>query len=69
MRKCRWKAAERAIEYEVAGEYRYCNNVARHHKSNNVRLVVLVDRGVLFQMCHDQGFLRTNSTLYLLGMK
>ena len=38
VRKCRWKSAERAVEYEIAGEYRYCGNVGRHH-----RLEVLTD--------------------------
>ena len=46
------KAAEMAVEYDVAG-YRHCANIGRWHKSNNIRMVALLSRGVHFQVCHD----------------
>ena len=52
IRKSLWKPQEQALEYEIAG-YRYCDNVQRQHKSNNIRFVVLLGRGIYFQMCHD----------------
>jgi hypothetical protein len=52
IRKCVWNAAESAIEYEVCG-FRFCANVRREHKSNNIKYVVLPKRGVFFQLCHD----------------
>ena len=42
------------LTYEIAGSYKYCHNVERHHKSNNIRFVVDTDKGQYFQTCHDQ---------------
>ena len=52
IRKSLWKPMEQTLEYEIAG-FRYCDNVKRQHKSNNIRFVVLLARGVYFQLCHD----------------
>jgi len=41
------------LTYEISGGYRYCQNIRRHHKSNNIYFVVnlLTDR--YCQRCHD----------------
>ena len=52
IRKSSWRPEDLTLEYEIAG-YRYCENVGRHHKSNNVKFVVLLNRNVYFQLCHD----------------
>ncbi len=41
-----------AVEYEISGDRR-CGNVGRRHRSNNVKYVALLARGVFFQACHD----------------
>jgi DNA-directed primase/polymerase protein len=33
--------------------YRYCENIKRPHKSNNIYFVVDIDRNCLFQKCYD----------------
>ena len=39
--------------YELAGDYKFCENIGRHHKSNNVRIVVDLKLGQYYQTCHD----------------
>lgn len=52
IRKIEWKPSLMTLEYEIQG-YRYCYNVQRWHRSNNIRYIVLLNQGVYFQMCHD----------------
>lgn len=53
IRKINWKStAEAAVEYEIAG-FRHCERIGRWHKSNNIKFVALLGRGVYFQLCHD----------------
>ena len=33
--------------------YRYCENIQRHHKSNNIMLLANLERLVYYQKCHD----------------
>ncbi|XP_053393469.1 DNA-directed primase/polymerase protein-like isoform X2 [Mercenaria mercenaria] len=40
------------LVYEIA-KYRYCHNIGRHHRSNNIMLVVDLHKGVWYQKCHD----------------
>lgn len=49
IRKIIWKPNESTLEYETQG-YRFCENIQRCHKSNNVKLVVLLSKGVYFQV-------------------
>lgn len=47
------------LEYDLAGGYKFCENIGRNHKSNNVRITVDINSGQYFQSCHDpdcQGF-------------
>lgn len=39
--------------YSIAGGYRYCANVGRHHKSNNVYFLADLRTNKLYQRCHD----------------
>merc|ERR1719414_1112243 len=39
--------------YELAGNYKFCENIGRHHKSNNVRIVVDLKLRQYYQTCHD----------------
>ncbi|KAJ8609026.1 hypothetical protein CTAYLR_008703 [Chrysophaeum taylorii] len=41
------------LAFHLAGNNRYCERIQRHHKSNNVYLVVDLDTRLLFQRCHD----------------
>ncbi|ESP03872.1 hypothetical protein LOTGIDRAFT_230191 [Lottia gigantea] len=38
--------------YDIA-KYRYCENINRQHRSNNIMYVVDIRRGVYYQKCHD----------------
>ncbi|CAC5409309.1 PRIMPOL [Mytilus coruscus] len=40
------------IVYDIVG-YRYCHNIEREHKSNNIMLLADLKRGVYYQKCHD----------------
>ena len=48
------------LVYDLAGGYKFCENIGRNHKSNNVRIAVDINSGQYFQSCHDpdcQGFM------------
>ncbi|XP_052266750.1 DNA-directed primase/polymerase protein-like isoform X1 [Dreissena polymorpha] len=40
------------LVYEIA-KYRFCHNIAREHKSNNIMFIADLPRGVFYQKCHD----------------
>lgn len=40
------------ILYEIS-HYRWCENIQRQHKSNNVMLIVNMKKGVYYQKCYD----------------
>ncbi|XP_065921057.1 DNA-directed primase/polymerase protein-like isoform X2 [Dysidea avara] len=42
----------RWLVYDIK-DYQYCENIGRHHKSNNIKVVVDLSRGVYYQKCHD----------------
>ncbi|XP_021164818.2 DNA-directed primase/polymerase protein [Fundulus heteroclitus] len=50
----RWSyfAADQLLVYDIAN-YRWCENVGRFHKSNNVMIVVDLKVEVWYQKCHD----------------
>ncbi len=52
IRKVTFKACDMSVEYELSG-YRMCSNVGRSHRSNNVKFVALLKKGVYVQLCHD----------------
>lgn len=41
------------VMYAIKGGYKWCGNIGRHHKSNNVILVADVTRAKMFQKCFD----------------
>ncbi|KAL5018000.1 hypothetical protein ScPMuIL_003722 [Solemya velum] len=47
------------IVYEISN-YRYCHNIGRQHKSNNIMLIADLCRGVYYQKCHDSDCRRQN---------
>ena len=51
-RDLRWLQRVRLLTYQVDGN-RYCENIHREHKSNNIMLVVDVTYGVYYQRCWD----------------
>lgn len=46
-------AGEDSLLYSIAGGYRYCANVGRHHRSNNVYFLACLRNQKLFQRCYD----------------
>jgi hypothetical protein len=40
------------IVYDIIG-YRYCGNIGRHHRSNNIKYVVNLTDCIYYQKCHD----------------
>lgn len=38
---------------EICGSYRYCENVKRHHKKNQIYFIVDPIKKTYFQRCHD----------------
>lgn len=46
--------------------YRYCENIGRCHKSNNIYWIVDLNKKKMYQKCHDEdcsGFLSTPKNL------
>ena len=53
IRKCTMQENSDLLFYDLAGDYKYCENIGRHHKSNNIRIVVNLNSGQYYQLCHD----------------
>lgn len=53
IRKCAMLENTDLILYEIAGGYKFCENIGRHHKSNNVKILVDLQLGQYYQKCHD----------------
>ncbi|XP_015906052.2 DNA-directed primase/polymerase protein isoform X1 [Parasteatoda tepidariorum] len=52
IRKWSYIEKEEILVYEI-GNYRYCSNIGRHHKSNNIMLIVDLRKKHYYQKCHD----------------
>ncbi|OCT99584.1 DNA-directed primase/polymerase protein isoform X1 [Xenopus laevis] len=52
IRSWNYFSSEELLVYETAN-YRWCANIGRAHKSNNVMLLVDLKREVWYQKCHD----------------
>ncbi|XP_018421177.1 PREDICTED: DNA-directed primase/polymerase protein [Nanorana parkeri] len=52
IRQWNYFASEELLVYDTAN-YRWCENIWRAHKSNNVMLLVDLKRDVWYQKCHD----------------
>lgn len=40
------------LVYEIT-KYRFCHNIGRHHRSNNIMIIADLQKGVWYQKCHD----------------
>ncbi|XP_067130692.1 DNA-directed primase/polymerase protein-like [Centruroides vittatus] len=40
------------ILYDI-GNYRYCENIGRHHKSNHIMFIACLKEGIYYQKCYD----------------
>ncbi|XP_012287011.1 DNA-directed primase/polymerase protein [Orussus abietinus] len=65
IRACKYIKKPKAIIYEIYG-FRYCNNIKRQHKSNNIYYVVDLETMVLLQKCHDEDCAMFSSDLQWL---
>lgn len=52
IRRWNYFASEQLIVYDIA-KYRWCENVQRFHKSNNIMIIVDLKEEVWYQKCHD----------------
>ncbi|XP_041789723.1 DNA-directed primase/polymerase protein isoform X2 [Chelmon rostratus] len=52
IRRWNYFAADQLLVYDIA-KYRWCENVERFHKSNNIMIVVDLKEEVWYQKCHD----------------
>ncbi|CAF3811068.1 unnamed protein product [Rotaria sordida] len=41
------------IHFMYVGDYKYCENIKRHHKQNNIYFIVDMRKGTYRQKCHD----------------
>lgn len=49
-----WAPDERGrYQIEITGTYRYCENIHRHHRKNNIYFVLDPIRKTYYQKCHD----------------
>ncbi|XP_066595529.1 DNA-directed primase/polymerase protein-like [Prorops nasuta] len=53
IRTCKYLEGGELILYEIM-EYRYCQNIGRQHKSNNIYWIVDLNKKVMYQKCHDE---------------
>ncbi|XP_076631170.1 DNA-directed primase/polymerase protein isoform X1 [Colletes latitarsis] len=53
IRLCKYFSLAQVLMYETYG-YRYCENIGRCHKSNNVSLIVNLTSKTVYQKCHDE---------------
>ncbi|KAM8878969.1 DNA-directed primase/polymerase protein [Spinachia spinachia] len=52
VRRWNYFAVEQLLVYDIA-KYRWCQNVEKFHKSNNIMIVVDLKEEVWYQKCHD----------------
>lgn len=52
IRRWNYFASEQLLVYDI-GKFRWCQNVNRFHKSNNIMIVVDLKEEVWYQRCHD----------------
>ncbi|KFM80780.1 Coiled-coil domain-containing protein 111-like protein, partial [Stegodyphus mimosarum] len=52
IRKWTFISKEQLLIYDI-GNYRFCWNIERHHKSNNIMIIVDIQKKLYYQKCHD----------------
>ncbi|XP_029364684.1 DNA-directed primase/polymerase protein [Echeneis naucrates] len=65
IRRWNYFVAEQLLVYDI-GKYRWCENVERFHKSNNIMIVVDLKEEVWYQRCHDPDCRNFRSSSYPL---
>ncbi|KAG7225831.1 hypothetical protein INR49_014352 [Caranx melampygus] len=65
IRRWNYFVAEQLLIYDIA-KYRWCKNVKRFHKSNNIMIVVDLKEEVWYQKCHDPDCRNFRSSSYPL---
>uniref|UniRef100_A0A3P8TD32 DNA-directed primase/polymerase protein n=1 Tax=Amphiprion percula TaxID=161767 RepID=A0A3P8TD32_AMPPE len=65
LRRWNYFAAEQLLVYDIT-KYRWCENVGRFHKSNNIMIVVDLKEEVWYQKCHDPDCRNFRSSSYPL---
>ncbi|XP_068583172.1 DNA-directed primase/polymerase protein [Cebidichthys violaceus] len=65
IRRWNYFAVEQLLVYDIA-KYRWCENVERFHKSNNIMIVVDLKEEVWYQKCHDPECRNFRSSSYPL---
>ncbi|TKS68266.1 DNA-directed primase/polymerase protein [Collichthys lucidus] len=65
IRRWNYFASEQLLVYDIA-KYRWCENVKRFHKSNNIMIVVDLKEEVWYQKCHDPECRNFRSSSYPL---
>ncbi|XP_072241131.1 DNA-directed primase/polymerase protein-like [Leuresthes tenuis] len=65
IRRWNYFAAEQLLVYDIV-KYRWCENVERFHKSNNIMIVVDFKEEVWYQKCHDPDCRNFRSSSYPL---
>ncbi|XP_074486026.1 DNA-directed primase/polymerase protein isoform X1 [Sebastes fasciatus] len=65
IRRWNYFAAEQLLVYDIA-KYRWCENVERFHKSNNIMIIVDLKEEVWYQKCHDPECKNFRSSSYPL---
>lgn len=46
-------SSSETVMHTIKGGYKYCGNIGRHHKSNNVILITDLRKGEMYQKCFD----------------
>ncbi|KAF5879966.1 DNA-directed primase/polymerase protein, partial [Clarias magur] len=59
IRRWTYFASEQLLVYDIE-KYRWCSNVGRFHKSNNIMIIVDLKEEVWYQRCHDPECRRQN---------
>ncbi|KAM9792562.1 DNA-directed primase/polymerase protein [Neosynchiropus ocellatus] len=65
IRRWNYFAVEQLLVYDI-GKYRWCENVGRFHKSNNIMIIVDLKEEVWYQKCHDPDCRNFRSSSYPL---
>ncbi|NWI22875.1 PRIPO protein, partial [Sula dactylatra] len=52
IRRWNYFSLEEILVYDISG-YRWCGNIGRTHKSNNIMILVDLKKEVWYQKCHD----------------
>ncbi|XP_072318926.1 DNA-directed primase/polymerase protein [Eucyclogobius newberryi] len=65
IRRWNYFAADQLLVYDIV-HFRWCENVARFHKSNNILIVVDLKEEVWYQKCHDPDCRNFRSSSYPL---